>query len=738
MVESVILDGTEFTQANFSGDAYANPDTGILAFGAAVVNHGANLFEGESTTSLTIGPGTKIAEMTAARPIFPTAYVMFVDAANASNYMGGEVDSYDKVTGDISFTVTSDYAGSGTIADWLIYCQGKRGATGDPGDIASQAEAEAGENNTKVMTPLRVAEAISARAGFAVRATVTSATTLTAADNNLVPVAMTADSQSVTLPNATTLTAGKAYCFTNTGPRPFGVRNHAGGLIATVGRDLTVTVYLLDGSTAAGAWFVDSQDALLPLVTCDATLGSSVPNVDRVGVRLADTLSLHFCRNSSGHPFVFAIDHSTFPATVGDPALIVASSATIDHAFRVGAAKALILVNGGTAYNVSVSGTTCTPSSSATAAVFDAVTFTGPPLVAALSDTLYVGIDLSAGAVRAQVIDAVGTNPAAGASFNIVASGGQQALAAYAVTSTRFMAFWIDDSGTGGTPYSIRGQVFDVNTGTLAITAPGSSAGVNDVVSSVVLPTVQLTATSYMVGYYQASGTLIRAVHFGVTGTTVEPGTPATVETVSLGDLTYALLNATRFQPNLYRRSDTSALMTYGLASGTTPSRHVVINNSAGTLTPGTIFYGLWTDAAGGNFPQRADGFLTFSTDTAEHQVNQATITGTDIAVTGTVSAPGAATLSTSGTLRFGLSGNYFGIATATVQAGRLLLYRSRPGGPPQYLGAITLPNIGWGGYDAVPLEIAANKFAIIGPSLSQAGTSTALVRLLTLEFPLL
>jgi len=570
-------------------------------------------------------------------------------------------------------------------------------------------------------------------AGGAGGAAITIATTLTSTSSRVQTVAMASNSQSVTLPDATTLDeGGPIFVFQNTGTRAFGVRNSAGTLLGAVAPGGVVSCFLNDNGSIAGGWGLAGVGYEPWLVICDNTFSSTYTTSVEVAVKLTDTLSLHFVRNSSGHPFVVAVDHSTYPATVGTPALIVASNVAVSQGFRINDGKALIYA-GATVYNVTVAGTTCTVSSGhLTDASASAFSFTGQPLVAQLTAGVFVQLWLN-GNVFAEVIDATGSTPTSGAATSALGTTSSQALGCYRVSDTTALALYIDDSGTAGTPFSIRGVVLSVSGTTITV---GTSAGVNDVVSAVVLPSCQLSATSYVVGYYQASGTLVRAVHVGVSGTTVTFGTPLTVETLSLADQAYTDFNASRFQPNLYALSGTTALFTFGNSGTGAASRHVVLTNSSGTLSAGTILYSLWSQASGGNFPQTSSGFLAFSTATAENQIHQVDISGTALSVAGTLSPSGATTLSATSTLRFGLSGGVQGIATATQLGGRVLLARPRAGNAPQFLGALTLPNSDWGTVTNVPVELASNRAAFTYTTQAQtAGASTPQVKLTIVEF---
>lgn len=140
-------------------------------------------YGGTSDTSLLLGTGSKVFTTQKLLGYVAGSRVRAASLANPTlNYMEGVVTSYAGTT----LTVSMDRgAGSGTFADWQLTLigdvggPGPAGPDGDPGPagndgadgifsaIASQAEAEAGTENTKGMTPLRAAQAIAALAGGA-------------------------------------------------------------------------------------------------------------------------------------------------------------------------------------------------------------------------------------------------------------------------------------------------------------------------------------------------------------------------------------------------------------------------------------------------------------------------------------------------------------------------------------------------------------------------------------------
>ena len=695
------------------GEQIAAAQTAVTAAASTV---GAASTQASSTTSLTIGTGTQCLTVETGKNIIAGMPVRIASTATPTNRMDGTVTSYNSGTG--ALVVSVDRAnGSGTEASWRVFLTGAGIST------AELLEAEFGGAGP----------------------TITTATALTATTARVRPVAMTANNQAVTLPDATTLQlGGPQVVLPNTGTFQAPVRDTAGGLITVIEPGGVAELHLLSQASSAGAWVATGRGLSPALTILDHTLPSTYTQAVDGAVRLTDTKSLHFCRDASNGLYVLAADHSTAPGTVGTPTLI-ATSNTFTHAFRISDTKAMVARNAGSVNNITVSGTACIVSSNANVAALSQATFGGPPLIAQMgaNNDVFVAIDVSGGAVRAQAVDCSGTNPSAGSSVNIVGSGGQAVIGIYRVSDTTALALYVDDSGTAGSPRSIRGVVLSLSGTTITV---NTSAGVNDVVDvsggSPILPSVQLTATSYVVGYYVTSGTTIRAVHVGVNGTTVTFGSELTVETASLAITSSTEFNANRFQPNLFRLSDTTVLYTYGSTSGGTPIRHVVLTNSGGTLTAGAILYGLWDATDGGNFQQASDGFIAFNAAQNVAMLYGVSVSGTSLNINGTTTPPGQLGINPDSSLRFGLSGGVQGVLALGNQSAsrflmgnaRLLLYRNRAGAAPVFLGQVSPPNTGANSI-RIPVEVAPSKAAFTYASRAQNGSATAAIKVVILEF---
>lgn len=90
---------------------------------------------GTSTTSNTVGSGSKSFTTQAALPFQTGQYVLVVDQGNSANYMNGQVTSYDNISGALVVNVTAT-GGSGTHAAWNIVISGPTGQSGSTGGFA--------------------------------------------------------------------------------------------------------------------------------------------------------------------------------------------------------------------------------------------------------------------------------------------------------------------------------------------------------------------------------------------------------------------------------------------------------------------------------------------------------------------------------------------------------------------------------------------------------------------------
>lgn len=113
---------------------------------------------GTSSTSNSIGFGTKNFTTQAGRAWEIGSFVLAVHPAAPSNYMIGQVVSYDGTALSLSVP-TGGFAGSGTYSDWLLTLSGARGTQGPPGPAGTGSGDMIGANNLNDVDDPNVARA---------------------------------------------------------------------------------------------------------------------------------------------------------------------------------------------------------------------------------------------------------------------------------------------------------------------------------------------------------------------------------------------------------------------------------------------------------------------------------------------------------------------------------------------------------------------------------------------------
>jgi hypothetical protein len=146
---------------------------------------------------------------------------------------------------------------------------------------ATQAEAEAGTNNTLLMTPLRVLQSVRRNAvGNAGGQTVTGDVTLTVTSSGAIVANPTGAGFFATLPAANTMpTAGPGvFSIFNASAFYYGIRNNAGTRLGWVPPCSGVVIDLVSNSTAAGTWnCVGAEKVAVTAQYLNATLSAIAP-----------------------------------------------------------------------------------------------------------------------------------------------------------------------------------------------------------------------------------------------------------------------------------------------------------------------------------------------------------------------------------------------------------------------------------------------------------------------------
>ena len=345
--------------------------------------------------------------------------------------------------------------------------------------------------------------------------TLTTSTTLTASSPAVNLLAFTAHGGAITLPNATTMTAGgcKFILDNSAGQFPVGVLNASGQVLGQVQAGDSVQFHLTSAATSAGEWRHSGN--LDPVwINNEIMLSLTRPQATASVLTIDATRALIYWRRNDGFPLGRVVTWATPSAvpTVGAEVVLKSASTAVTSISPIGTGRALIRFGDNT----------CAVLDTGTSAIgtSQAVTFTADTLsrIQVLDAQYAVGlaIDGSGTVVRAKCLDcgASGTTLTVGAeavsaSFTgaspaFIANGGIQlvsstviGLTGRTIISSLYYNFWAFAlTRTSGTTLS-----FSANAGT-----PGSSrsSDTNQNVSDL----HPLTASTALLWYW--SDTVVR------------------------------------------------------------------------------------------------------------------------------------------------------------------------------------------------------------------------------------
>ena len=496
---------------------------------------------------------------------------------------------------------------------------------------------------------------------------------------------------------------------------------------------------LENNDTIQGKWHIIGSNTMAAFPVVNTILPSSLTQPFTSGVqtlKMSETISLHFAQNDSGHPFVFALDHDSDPPVIGTPVLISAVNTIVKQAFRIGDNKAFVVLGQTTnnCFIVSVSGTTCSVSASATASVFSQGTNWQRPLTATLganNDSFVAIASSSSPNIQAQAVNASGSVPVVGSPVNISTTGVSPAFSAvriFRVDDDRSVAFYIDDSGVSGSPFSIRAVVLTLTGTSIAV---GTSAGVNDVIDNISAAhgaICQVSNTSYVWVY--GSGNDVRAVAITVSGSSVTFGTPLTVTTfpgnpeVKFDDL------GNRFNPVIFSLSGNRIFSAFRRGFPSYEWRCVILTVNGLSLSAGPIL-SLGPHVNVAFFRYNNEHTVLVSQTLSNNEPTRGIIgldhEDTSIVPSGSVIPLGVPHHSSrqSASMANGIMCIRYNIAgtgsTPTPFSSRMEVFAANPNGVPTLLGNFTLPEIIW---DDIffPIEVSSRRLALLGRTVLQEG----------------
>lgn len=429
-------------------------------------------FIGSSTTSNTIGTGSKTFTVESDRAWTDGTSLKITDTANEANYMQGNVTSYSGTTVIVNVTTTG---GSGTKTSWSLGLVGGNfiDATVDNRSYSRR------DGAWQARTPT----------------TVSVDTTLTSTSSNYYII----DTAHViiTLPDATTLgTEALRYTFTNTSSGMIKIEDSANGFICGIPSGKTQILNLNSTSTAAGSWSLvineNPNHYIGPETVFEATniQSESVVKVD------TDKFLIAYKDNGDNYATYGIASVNDNDVTIGT--LAKSSSETITGWVDVcilSTSAAIAVYENASGYvkavYLGISGTTITPETPVT--VEGTGTNTDIKVCALSSTTAIVIYDDDSTTAQGVVLSVSGTTITPGGGYT-AHSADITDICISPIDSTHAFFSYSVVSGA-----DLRTKVITESSGTLAFSGIGSNAGVcNEGSSCVALSTTHaITVQSY-------------------------------------------------------------------------------------------------------------------------------------------------------------------------------------------------------------------------------------------------
>lgn len=594
---------------------------------------------------------------------------------------------------------------------------------------------------------------LSGSSGIAtVSPTVTTDATLTSASAGYQFVQMAAMGKSITLPSATTMSVGgPRFIVDNTqGSYPVGIRNNSGTLLMAVAAGGEAYVSLKDASTAAGVWSITGSNLEPGLITIDNTFSSTYsPAREAPFAALDNDKSIYFLKNTSNDLYAVAVDNAT--KAVGTPVLIKAATTQLRSAFKVSSTTAIVFYDDGSANSraviLTLSGATTlavgTEATVATYGYWSAENFSGAPKIAQLTSTLYLASYTSGTNTPVVAVSVSGATITLGTTVNIItANSVANSTTTYRLTDTTGLVLY--KSGAAA-PYANNAVVISVSGTTCTVGTPAALTNVSGSLTDAPASCL-LSATKCLVMDNNNSANVVRASVFTISGTSVSAGTHVEIDTSATShNTTYIQDLATRYNPHLYPLDSSRALLWYFDSSGV--SRAVILSESGGTVTAGSICYRGISNAASTNagygriLPQGTDHFVSITqaydnSAGAALSFNTAKISSTTITQGGSLSAPDLG--SSNSLLGVGvakLSNSKYASLVGNSNKGAIQCFESN-GDFFKSVGVVSIPAMYYGANIPMLPVIGTNRFVCLGLHNRGSATSSSngLLRLLSVE----
>ena len=355
-------------------------------------------------------------------------------------------------------------------------------------------------------------------------------------------------------------------------------RRHEPSALALLRPNQSASFSLLSNANPHGVWSKWDDLGSPPKLSGDAFGLTAITTILQTSCALNDFQVLHFGRNSSNHLFAYVVEYKSTGVTVGTPTLVSTANLTLGGAYLVSIGK-VIFCYGANVYLATISGTSVTISPPVSSNVFDDKRTQGVgPRHAQIGNTVIVG---QAGSFQA--IDCDGTTPVVGTAASIGVAP-TSVIGVFSQPSSRVVCFYRDDSGTPGSPFSIRGLVATVSGTTIT---PHTSSGINDVDIANSYGILEFSKELYLIAYL-SSTTQASVVAATVSGTSVTFHTPVSFAIYNNA----SLYQTVSYQNEMFQKlSDTEAVMVVGIGnsgSGLTFA-HIKINGTTLTVTTSAL-----------------------------------------------------------------------------------------------------------------------------------------------------
>lgn len=298
---------------------------------------------------------------------------------------------------------------------------------------------------------------------------------LTSASTGAQSITTTNYGQSVTLPDATTLSKGAClYTINNLGAYPLKIVNNAGSTLGFVITGNPVTIGLADNSTAAGTWSLVDAESYAPVAQLFSTTLYSSGCVIKKSVPLDSTRTFLLIGNTNLYGIIY--DSSTL--TWGSLTLIRTATISVANAILSATNQVLVCSNntatGLEAVALTLSDTTITVGTAATATL-SANENTGIYNLIAVGTSFLLSYAVATPANQMRALTISGTTVTIGAATVLNGTFTSNKIYLAAVSSSVALVTTCTAASTFfATPYTISGTTITVGTGATYATTSAS------------------------------------------------------------------------------------------------------------------------------------------------------------------------------------------------------------------------------------------------------------------------